>query len=1242
MALISFLLSLAALIAVLMVHARLKQLEDGTLARVDGLKERVQQLEKKTFDQKRQLDALAHGAEQPEPSQAKPARPIQAQLMPSPPVAPVEPELACSTGKPAPAVVVHDQPRVAPASAAAPPRPQALPAPPAQAPPLPPPSRPTPPQPTVPVTPPAAARSFDWESLIGVKLFSWIAGIALVIAGLFFLRYSIEQGWLQPPVRMAIGIIVSLALLILCELRVARQYRVTANSLDAAAVAILFSTFYAAYARWSLIGVTTAFGLLALVAAVAVLLAIRRDSLFIALLGLVGAFATPALVSTGQDHSYGLFGYLLILDVGLSWVAYRKTWPHLVALSLVFTTIYQWSWVLTFLTAARLPLAAAIFLVFAALGVVALAIGQSRSATDSRQSLFARLAAIGICLPLIFALYLAAVPAYAAHAGLLFGFLLTLDVALFGVAATRGSEWLHVAGGATTPAVMWIWISSVYPAAAGASVWFVALLFVVLFVALYLAGPVAAARFGRPFVGSASHAVLAAPVLLFVFPSLAGAEPACAEPWLLFGVLFVLLAAIAWAAVVGRRGTLHYIAAFLALSAEAVWSAKYLTPDRLPAALILYGVFGLFYLAVPLVARRTGRPFRPAGAAGILLLVSLSLLFFLAQGSMAPASLWGMALLLAVLNLALLIEGSASRAPLVAAAGSILSWLVIAFWWVTAPVGTMLVPAMAVVAGFTMLTLGGQIWLARGLDEADAASPRAAMFLGLVGHLFLLFVASRPELAVPPWPMFGVLAVLDLAVGAAALHSRRGELHVAAVVATQLILITWAGVAVSAPWPTVSIIASGACVAFACVWVALAGRLRLGTRLFDAAVVAAVVMGQLVVLGAGLRPGAPGVGTLVASHVALIVVLLTLAARRQRHQLAIVAVILPALSVAFWQGIHARSGDWLQILAFASAIYLTFVLYPLVLGKRVAAAIGPYQAAVAAGIPFFLVARPALYQGGFGGIIGALPLAQAALTAAHLVQLLRLEQPGTRRTGRLALVAGTALAYLTLAVPLQLEKEWITIAWVLEGAALAWLYVKIPHRGLYWWAVALLSVVFVRLALNPEVLVYQPRGSVRIWNWYLYTYAVAAASMLAAARSLVKVNDATVPGLPRASTLLKAAGTILLFLLLNIEIADFFATGETITFNFSATLVQDLTYTLGWGVFGVGLLALGIVLKSHPARVAALGLLVVTVLKCFLHDLARLTGLYRVASFVGLAICLALVAVVLQRFVLAKPPENRP
>ena len=59
---------------------------------------------------------------------------------------------------------------------------------------------------------------FDWESLVGVKLFSWIAGVALLFAAIFFLRYSINQGWLMPKVRMAIGLLVGIGLLALCEL----------------------------------------------------------------------------------------------------------------------------------------------------------------------------------------------------------------------------------------------------------------------------------------------------------------------------------------------------------------------------------------------------------------------------------------------------------------------------------------------------------------------------------------------------------------------------------------------------------------------------------------------------------------------------------------------------------------------------------------------------------------------------------------------------------------------------------------------------------------------------------------------------------------------------------------------------------------------------------------------------------------------------------------------------------------
>jgi len=139
--------------------------------------------------------------------------------------------------------------------------------------------------------------------------------------------------------------------------------------------------------------------------------------------------------------------------------------------------------------------------------------------------------------------------------------------------------------------------------------------------------------------------------------------------------------------------------------------------------------------------------------------------------------------------------------------------------------------------------------------------------------------------------------------------------------------------------------------------------------------------------------------------------------------------------------------------------------------------------------------------------------------------------------------------------------------------------------------------------------------------------------MLLAAWLLQRTND-RLPGGIRLSALLPAAGTILLFYLLNIEIADFYATGPTIMFRFGVTVAQDLTYTIGWLAFGMALLAAGIYLVNRVARVAAVVMIAVTTFKCFLYDLSSLEGLARVASFVGLAIALALVSLALQKFVL--------
>jgi hypothetical protein len=1090
--------------------------------------------------------------------------------------------------------------------------------------------------PTPPAPPIRNLPGFDWESLVGVKLFSWIAGIALLLAAIFFLRYSINQGWLMPPVRMAIGIATAIILLVLCELKAARKYPTTANAMDAAAIAILFSTFFAGHAMWNLIGVMPAFLLMVLVAMLAVLLSIKRDSLFIALLGLVGAFAIPALLSTGENKPISLFSYLLLLNAGLAWVGARKKWPLLNALSLIFTVCYQWGWVIKFLTSDQMPTALGIFLAFPILAFVIAALGQKEEGEKGWSSFYGKTRILTAFLPVLFAFYTAAIPGYGNRYILLFSFLFLLDAGLLAIAIFRRQEELHLLGGLSTIIVWSIWLKNSY----GSYAWPGVLIFISLFFAFYLAAPSLVKKLKSSFSGLGAVAQYAAPLVLFTFPVLLAIEPGCAEPGLPFSLLLLLLAGALAYSIHTEKIWVYFIAGFFALLSEAVWSFHYLKPEQLLQGLILFAVFGLFYIGAPIAARSRRKNLTPAAGFSGLLLIALALLLFLAVDPLASISIWGFAFLLFILNAGLFHESGSCRNSFLASAGAVLSWIILGVLWANIPLSIMLKPALAVMTGYVLLVLAGYIWLQRKSTTSSDILLNNGIFWGLAGHLFLFVIAAQSSLATPPWPFFATLLVLDLAVGCAAVYARYTDgsiLFRTAMAASGLLLLVWGAVAGSAPWPQTAIIAAMALSLLGIVWMYVSKRALVDHLPFVTPALT-VVLAQLVAIIAARQPGAPSPGFLVSTHLIFLIALLGLAWVYEKHFLALLALLPATLAVFSWQFNHLEL--WTQQLLFATPIYLVFLAYPLLLGRRQKQALEPCLAAVLASAVYFFQARQSLILAGWEDVIGALPVVQALFLGVILIRLLRIEPIGKRSTGRLALVAGVSLAFITVAIPLQLKNEWITIGWALEATTLAWLYRKIPHKGLLYFSSALFAAVFVRLAFIPAVLNYEPRGGLRIWNWYLYAYLVPALSMLSGGRLFSKTKDElSYPGL-RMSRLLPAGGVLLIFLLLNIEIADFYSIGPTITFNFSATLAQDLTYTLAWALFAVCLLGAGIVVHSQPARIASLALLAVTIFKCFIFDLRKLSELYRVASFLGLAVCLALVALALQKFVLAARKEN--
>ncbi len=183
-----------------------------------------------------------------------------------------------------------------------------------------------------PIRPPVAT-VVGLEERLGARAFIWIGGIALALAGAFLVKYSIDQGWLGPAVRCALGVVFGLLLLGGGEGMRAREDRI-AQSLSAAGVAVLYASLFAAIALYGLIDAAAGFLVLAGLTAGAIALALRQGP-FVGLLGLAGGFLTPAIVHTDQPHALVLFGYLFAIQLGSQVLMRRRGWwwPSAIAIA---------------------------------------------------------------------------------------------------------------------------------------------------------------------------------------------------------------------------------------------------------------------------------------------------------------------------------------------------------------------------------------------------------------------------------------------------------------------------------------------------------------------------------------------------------------------------------------------------------------------------------------------------------------------------------------------------------------------------------------------------------------------------------------------------------------------------------------------------------------------------------------------------------------------------------------------
>ena len=308
------------------------------------------------------------------------------------------------------------------------------------------------------------------------------------------------------------------------------------------------------------------------------------------------------------------------------------------------------------------------------------------------------------------------------------------------------------------------------------------------------------------------------------------------------------------------------------------------------------------------------------------------------------------------------------------------------------------------------------------------------------------------------------------------------------------------------------------------------------------------------------------------------------------------------------------------VLAWFAGFALLFTVYPFLFWRELKEEVVPWAAAALAGPLHFYLVHHLVKRVWPNDYMGLLPAVFSLPALAGLFFLVkRLSSEDGRRNAQLALFGGAALFFITLIFPIQFSKQWLTLSWALEGVALLWLFHRVPHPGLRLTALALLVTSFARL-MNPFVLGYHPRTDTPILNWYLYTYGTTAICMFAAAWLLAPPRD-RVFGI-KVPPWLATLGTVLAFALVNLEIADYFtvAGATRLQFEFSGNFQRDMTYTIAWAIFALALVVIGLARRLGACRWAGMGLLLVTLVKLFLHDLANLDALYRVGAFIAVAV----------------------
>ncbi|HET7269548.1 MAG TPA: DUF2339 domain-containing protein [Rubrobacter sp.] len=172
-------------------------------------------------------------------------------------------------------------------------------------------------------------RRFKFDTLRSGEYWLNKIGIGLLLLGLVFLyKYSVDQGWLVPLVRVAFGLTLGTVLLAI-GLRVYQDHRHFSQVLLGGSIAAYYTTGFAAFNMYALVAYPIAFAFMVSVTVLAVILALRHDEVVLSIIGVAGGLATPFLLYTESENLPALVAYTCFVLTGTGAIYFYRGWRSL-------------------------------------------------------------------------------------------------------------------------------------------------------------------------------------------------------------------------------------------------------------------------------------------------------------------------------------------------------------------------------------------------------------------------------------------------------------------------------------------------------------------------------------------------------------------------------------------------------------------------------------------------------------------------------------------------------------------------------------------------------------------------------------------------------------------------------------------------------------------------------------------------------------------------------------------------